>query len=138
MFNLFNKKKPILQSNGYILVVAFDTKTLTSVNYVYNKETNTFDKKSLFAATTIHSDSKFSTINEAFASISKKKEHKRFLASKNIEGIYYVETSVVERPEGVYISETTTSPLFYVPSSMSLYIDAEKPTFKNDNKYNQK
>ena len=138
MFNLFNKKKPVLQSNGYILVVAFDSKTLTSVNYVYNKETNTFDKKSLFTATCIHSDSKFNTINDAFVAISKKKEHKRFLASKNIEGIYYVETSVVERPEGVYMSETTTSPLFYVPSSMSLYIDAEKSTFKNDNKYNQK
>lgn len=138
MFNLFKKQKPVLETNGYLLVVAFDPKTLTSVNYVYNKETNTFDKKILFMANNIHSDSKFDTMEEAFAAVSKKKDHKRFLASKNIEGIYWVETSVVEKDENVYGVKTISNPLFYVPSSMSLYLDVEKQSSKNDNKYNQK
>jgi len=122
-FPIFKKKENILEKKGYLLVVANDRKEKCSVNLIFNRGTKTFDKKKIFAVNMIPSTSYFKDICECFSEINYKREYKRLLAERDNCGIYYVETKVIEKEERVFVSETTTIELFYVPSKMELNVD---------------
>ena len=60
MFKLFNKPKK-LEKKGYLLVIAFDNKEKVTINYIFNKEKRSFDKKKIF---------NISAISHCFLSLS--------------------------------------------------------------------
>lgn len=120
--NKILKKEFTFERKGYLLVVTCEEKGKSIVNYVYNKENKSFEKKKIFAVNHISPTSYFPGVCEAIEEINGKREFKKFLASNNVMGIYYVETRVKEREENLFVSETTSSEFFYVPSKLTLNI----------------
>jgi len=122
---LFRKKKPELGKKGYLLVTTYDQKSATTLNFIYDRSLKEFSNKRIFDIGTMISSYYFENIDDVISEISGTKANKRFLANKNVTGIYYVELGI-KISDCKYEIITESTQLYYVPSKLQLNVYENK------------
>ena len=117
---MFFKKKKEKKERGYLLVSIYEPNKTTGgglVNYIFNRDTEEFEKRKTYIP---QQSDYFESLSEIQEIICNDRSYKRFLGKPNAQ-LFYVKHTIEETDKEL-IPKTTYQKLFYVPSRMQLAI----------------